>query len=74
VAEFREEVTRRWNLTALHAEVLSSQHRRRLVAKALSAGAQASWDYTPNRAAIDGPYVRGADFWGPFKRARIRRT
>ena len=73
-AEFREELTRRWNLSALHAEVLSSQHRRRLVAKALSAGVQASWDYTPNGAAVDGPYVRGADFWAPFKRARIRRT
>ena len=74
VAEFREEVTRRWNLPTLHAEVLSSQHRRMLVAQALSAGAQASWDYTPNGAAVDGPYVRGADFWAPFKRARIRRT
>jgi choline-sulfatase len=73
-AEFREEVTRRWNLPALQAEVLSSQHRRMLVAKALSAGAQASWDYTPNGAAVDGPYVRGADFWAPFKRARVRRT
>jgi choline-sulfatase len=74
VAEFREEVTRRWNLPALQAEVLSSQHRRRLVAQALSAGAQASWDYTPNGAAVDVPYVRGVDFWAPFKRARIRRT
>jgi choline-sulfatase len=74
VAEFREEVTRRWNLPALHAEVLSSQRRRRLVMQALSAGAQADWDYTPNGAAEDGPYVRGADFWAPFKRARIRRT
>ena len=73
-AELREEVTRRWNLSALHAEVLSSQHRRMLVAHALSAGAQASWDYTPKGAAVDGPYVRGADFWAPFKRARIRRT
>jgi choline-sulfatase len=74
VKEFREEVTRRWNLSALHADVLSSQHRRRLVAQALSAGAQARWDYSPNGAAVDGPYVRGADFWAPFKRARIRRT
>ena len=74
VKELREEVTRRWNLSTLHAEVLSSQHRRRLVVQALSAGAQASWDYTPNGAAVDGPYVRGADFWAPFKRARIRRT
>ena len=74
VAKFREEVTRRWNMPALHAEVLSSQHRRRLVARALSAGVQAGWDYTPNGSAVDGPYVRGADFWAPFKRARIRRT
>jgi choline-sulfatase len=74
VKEFRDEVTRRWNLSVLHAEVLSSQHRRRLVAQALSAGAQASWDYTPNGAAVDAPYVRGADFWAPFKRARLRRT
>ena len=74
VAEFRVEVTRRWNLPALQAEVLSSQHRRRLVAQALSAGGQASWDYTPNGPAVGGPFVRGADFWAPFKRARIRRT
>jgi choline-sulfatase len=74
VAKFREEVTRRWNMPALHAEVLSSQHRRRLVARALSAGVKAGWDYTPNGSAVDGPYVRGADFWAPFKRARIRRT
>ena len=74
VAEFREEVTRRWNLSALNAEVLSSQHRRRLVAQALSAGAQTSWDYAPNGSAVDAKYVRGADFWAPFNRARLRRT
>lgn len=74
VADFRDEVTRRWNLAALHADVLSSQRRRRVVARALSVGAQASWDYAPNGAAMEAAYVRGADFWAPFKRARLRRT
>jgi choline-sulfatase len=72
VAEFRAEMARRWDLPALHADVLASQHRRRLVAQALSVGAPASWDYAQD-AAVDGPYVRGADFWAPFKRARLRR-
>ena len=74
VADFRDEVTRRWNLTALHADVLSSQRRRRVVAQALSVGAQLGWDYAPNGAAMEATYVRGADFWAPFKRARLRRT
>ncbi len=74
VADFHEGMTRDWNLPALHAEVLSSQRRRRVVAQALSVGAQAGWDYAPNGAATDAPYVRGADFWAPFRRARLRRT
>jgi choline-sulfatase len=72
VAEFRAEVARRWDLPALHADVLTSQRRRRLVADALASGAPASWDYVPNGNASSS-YVRGKDFWAAFKKARLRR-
>lgn len=71
VAELRAEVARRWDLAKLNEDVLASQRRRRLVADALRVGEQESWDYGGTGGA--GPYVRGADFWAPFKRARLRR-
>jgi choline-sulfatase len=67
-----EEAARRWDLGALHAEVLASQHSRRLIAQALAVGAPTEWDYGASGGRA-GPYVRGADFWTPFKRARLRR-
>jgi choline-sulfatase len=72
VAELHGEVTRRWDVDALRADVIASQHRRRLIARAMSVGAQSGWDYGP---ADDSSrrFVRGSDFWTPFKRARIRR-
>jgi choline-sulfatase len=72
VAAFRREVAERWDLAALHAEVLASQRRRRLVAKALAVGAETSWDFGPDGSQANR-YVRGADFWTPFKRARLHR-
>ena len=72
VAEFRAEVAKRWDLTALRNDILLSQRRRRLVADALGAGAPASWDYVPDGSASSS-YVRGRDFWAPFKKARLRR-
>jgi choline-sulfatase len=71
LAAFREEVARRWNLAELREEVVASQRRRQLIANALSVGAEPDWDY---RTADDSGerYVRGADFWAPFKRARLR--
>jgi choline-sulfatase len=72
VAAFRGEVAARWDLDALREKVVASQRRRQLVASALSVGAQPDWDY---RTADDTGerYVRGSDFWAPFKRARLRR-
>ncbi len=66
VADFREEVARRWDLRALHQEIVDSQRRRRLIADAMQVGEAPEWDYGNS----DGPYVRGADFWAPFKRYR----
>jgi choline-sulfatase len=72
VAAFREEVARRWDLGVLRNQVVDSQRRRRLIARALSVGSPSSWDYEPDQDSTRR-YVRGYDFWSPFKRARLRR-
>jgi choline-sulfatase len=46
-ADFREEVDRRWNLRALHEDVLASQRRRRFINNALRCGAYKHWDFQP---------------------------
>ena len=51
VREFRAEVARRWSLEAVHAAVLASQQRRRLVYAALRRGRYAPWDFQPLRDA-----------------------
>jgi choline-sulfatase len=51
VAEFREEIARRWNLAALDAEVRQSQRRRRIVDAALTKGQTHAWDFQPFRDA-----------------------
>jgi choline-sulfatase len=71
VAEFAAEVGHRWNLAALREQVIASQKRRFVVAHALAQGAPTVWDYVPPADARDR-YVRGADFWAPFARARLR--
>jgi choline-sulfatase len=72
VAALRREVDRRWDLDALRADVIASQRRRRLIARAMSVGAQSDWDYGPDDDS-SRRFVRGFDFWTPFKRARLRR-
>ena len=63
-------VERNWDLEALSAEVVASQQRRLLVARALEKGRPAPWDYVPpDRSARR--YVRGRDFWAPFSGARL---
>ena len=57
VRALREEVTRRWNLPALHAEVLASQQRRHLVYEALRKGRFQPWDFQPLRDA-SRQYIR----------------
>ena len=47
VAEFMAEVGQRWHMPTLHAQVLASQRRRRLVYDALKRGKLTSWDHQP---------------------------
>ena len=47
IADLRAEVARRWDLDALHHQVLADQARRRLLTKALRNGRFAPWEYTP---------------------------
>jgi choline-sulfatase len=56
-AAFREEVARRWNLTALHEAVLASQQRRHLVYASLRQGSHRGWDFQPLRDASRS-YIR----------------
>ena len=71
LASLAAETRARWNFDRLHAQVVASQRRRFLVANALAAGRPAVWDYAPPDDSRDR-YVRGADFWRPFGRARLR--
>ncbi len=57
VAAFRREVATRWDLGAIEADVLASQHRRRLVAAANAIGTHQSWDWHPPRDA-SREYIR----------------
>jgi len=49
VAEFRNEVTQRWDLEQFHADVLQDQSRRRFVMGALRTGNYTPWEFTPQR-------------------------
>jgi choline-sulfatase len=51
VQDFRAEVARRWDMPALHAEVIASQQRRHLVYDALRSGRYTPWDFQPVRDA-----------------------
>ena len=57
VQEFLCEVSRRWDLPALQAEVIASQQRRHLVDAALRKGRYTPWDFQPFRDA-SRQYVR----------------
>jgi choline-sulfatase len=59
-----------WDLEALAADIVASQQRRLLVARALEQGEQAPWDYVPPDRS-SRRYVRGRDFWAPFSGARL---
>jgi choline-sulfatase len=48
VAEFRAEIARRWNLDALHQDVLKSQRRRHFHFAATTRGTIQSWDWQPH--------------------------
>ncbi len=67
----RAEVARPWHLAELREQVLHSQRQRRLVSRALSAGAHAAWDFQP---LMDGAmrYVRSrTDLYELQRRARL---
>jgi choline-sulfatase len=51
VADFRQEIARRWDLPAIDAKVRESQRRRRVVDAALSMGEVHAWDFQPRRDA-----------------------
>src|SRR6185437_9823018 len=51
VAEFRNEVARRWSIPSLHEAVLASQRQRHLVYGALRQGRYHPWDFQPLRDA-----------------------
>ena len=59
LAAFRAEVGRRWNIEALHNQVLDSQRRRLFVVNALRPGRQTAWDWLPPRDASQ-MYVRNS--------------
>jgi choline-sulfatase len=71
VTAWRAEVAGRWDLAALHADVLASQQRRRLVNDALRMGRYTPWDYQPLRDA-SREYVRNDTDLGDLEtRARF---
>jgi choline-sulfatase len=51
VAEFRNEVARRWSIPSIHEAVLASQRQRHLVYGALRQGRFQPWDFQPIRDA-----------------------
>jgi choline-sulfatase len=51
IAARRQEVAQRWDLAALHAEVVASQQRRHFVYQALRQGHYRPWDFQPLRDA-----------------------
>jgi choline-sulfatase len=57
VAALREEVSRRWDLSAVHRSVLASQQRRHLVYASLRQGRYRPWDFQPLRDASRS-YIR----------------
>ncbi|MES2741230.1 MAG: choline-sulfatase [Pseudomonadota bacterium] len=57
LARFRADARRRWDLPALHAQVVASQVRRRFIGAANALGAHHAWDYEPPRDA-SRTYIR----------------
>ena len=53
----RAEVVQRWDIPAIHAQVLASQRARQLVGEANQIGKRSPWDYGPRRDAAE-EYVR----------------
>ena len=62
VAEFAQEVARRWDSAMIRAHVIATQKQRRAVHAAMEAGALTSWDFGPKREASQ-EYVRNHQDW-----------
>ncbi|RMP52403.1 hypothetical protein ALQ20_00304, partial [Pseudomonas syringae pv. atrofaciens] len=45
--DFLAEARAKWDIPAIHQQVLASQRRRRFVAKSLATGKLKSWDHQP---------------------------
>jgi choline-sulfatase len=71
LADFRREVSERWDFAALRMRVLASQDQRRLVARALARGQYDAWDFEL-RTDASMQYVRNrADMYELQRRARL---
>jgi choline-sulfatase len=68
---FLKEVSQRWDLPALHQQVLSSQRRRRLVGQALSQGKRIPWDHQPLVVASEQYMRNHMDLDDMERRARF---
>lgn len=69
-ASFGEEVTGRWDADQITDRVVASQRARRVLHRAMSAGALTSWDHAP-RQDVANVYVRNHMDWdeaGPRSR------
>jgi choline-sulfatase len=49
--DFHAELLQNWDNEALHKQVIESQHRRRLVNRALRSGRHTPWDFQPHQDA-----------------------
>ena len=73
MAALLDEVARRWDMAALHAQVLASQRRRRFVYGALTQGALTSWDHQPHVDASQQYMRNHIDLDDLERRARFPR-
>ena len=55
---FRNEVRERWDVDALHEEVVESQQRRRFIFETLAQGQRTHWDFQPFKDASER-FMRG---------------
>jgi choline-sulfatase len=53
VEGFKEEVSKSWDISKLHREVINDQRRRRFIDKALHTGTYSSWDFQPTEKASE---------------------
>lgn len=72
VVELARAAEQRWDLARLRAEVIASQHRRRMIHAALTTGRIAAWDYAPTLDAASS-YYRNYDPAQPDPDRALRR-